>query len=277
MKRAASRIHKLLVVALCANSFLLSCESANAAPITETFGNVGSCAIQTSGLTITYNGLNLTNTTSTGYAGLGSPYAGSYLMTGCHISFAMLNKDTIFTFPSSSRPLSFSFSSGAVDGTQQGTINYLDGSTGAFTITNVSPVAGEQRTVTGNGKLIAGFTINWFSGDDFWFLDNLSWSAGAKTATTTSITASANVGIKGSTNNLTISTSSPGLVTIFANNKRIPGCISKSINTSITCAWKPTTQGAVAIWAIFTPADTAVYEGSSASKAISVVKKTTLR
>jgi hypothetical protein len=276
MKRASSLIRRYLSLII-AISFLIPIETASAAPITETFGNVGSCAIQTSGLTVTYNGLSLTNTTSTGYAGLGSPYAGLYLMTGCHISFAMLNKDTIFTFPSTSRPLSFSFSSGAVDGTQQGTINYLDGSTGSFTITNASPVAGEQRTVTGNGKLIAGFTINWFAGDDFWFLDNLSWTAGAKTSTTTSISAAANIGSKGLVDTLTVTTSAAGQVTLLANNKRIAGCIAKSISTTVTCLWNPTVQGAVNISAVFTPTDTSVYESSSASKTILISKRSNAR
>jgi hypothetical protein len=276
MKRAGIQIRKYLSVII-AISVLFPIEGASAAPITETFGNVGACAIQTTGLTVTYNGLSLTNTTSTGYAGLGSPYDGSYLMTGCHISFAMLNKDTIFTFPSTSRPLSFSFSSGAVDGTQQGTINYLDGSTGTFTITNASPVAGEQRTVTGNGKLISGFTINWFAGDDFWFLDNLSWTAGAKTSTTTSISAAANIGSKGLVDTLTVTTSTAGRVTLLANNKRIVGCIAKAINATVTCLWKPAIQGAVNVSAVFSPTDNSVYEGSTATRTILISKRTNIR
>jgi hypothetical protein len=46
-------------------------------------------------------------------------------------------------------------------------------------------------------------------------------------------------------------------VTFLANNKRIPGCISRATSANIaTCTWKPSTRGNIVIALQITPVDT---------------------
>jgi len=61
-------------------------------------------------------------------------------------------------------------------------------------------------------------------------------------------------------NNLMITSDSPGRVTFFANRKRIPGCVSVLLssagsNYSAQCAYKPSLHGTVIVTASISPSD----------------------
>jgi hypothetical protein len=47
--------------------------------------------------------------------------------------------------------------------------------------------------------------------------------------------------------------SSAGRLTFYANGKRIPGCISRTVTTSFDCTFKPSSRGAVSIYSSFIP------------------------
>jgi len=49
------------------------------------------------------------------------------------------------------------------------------------------------------------------------------------------------------------STSSAGRLTFYANGKRIPGCISRTVISSFDCAFKPSSRGVISIYTTFIP------------------------
>jgi len=58
------------------------------------------------------------------------------------------------------------------------------------------------------------------------------------------------------TTTLTATTNTASKVTFLANNKRIPGCISRTTSANVaTCNWKPSTRGTIVIALIVTPID----------------------
>lgn len=247
----------------------------SAAPIVESFGTA-TCGLQTSGLTIQQNGTSLVTTMTYARASLTSSYAGSYGLTSCNIQIYTINSNVVFTFPTDSQPTSFSFWAGAVDGFQPGTVTYSDSTTETFTVKNDSPVAGEQFNFTGNGKIITSFHINGISGD-LWMLDNLTWSAAVSTSTTTTISPGSLVFSKGASSTLTLSATAAGKISLFANGKRVPGCISRAITSSISCTWRPGVQGAIQLKAVFTPSNPAQFSPSSAVLTALVKKRAATR
>jgi len=58
---------------------------------------------------------------------------------------------------------------------------------------------------------------------------------------------------------LVVTVGAAGVVTFFANGKRIPGCISKQITSTFTCNWRPPTRGNIAITVQLKPTDTSTY------------------
>lgn len=69
-----------------------------------------------------------------------------------------------------------------------------------------------------------------------------------------------------------------GLVTFYANGKKIAGCISKpSVSLSTTCSWKPSTRGSVVITARLVPTDSAYATSYSSSKNMVVGNRSTQR
>jgi hypothetical protein len=69
-----------------------------------------------------------------------------------------------------------------------------------------------------------------------------------------------------------------GKVTFYANGKKIPGCISKQSSAlAVTCSWKPSTRGAVAITARVIPTDPEYGASTSAAKNILVGNRSTNR
>lgn len=76
------------------------------------------------------------------------------------------------------------------------------------------------------------------------------------TSTTTSIAlaGNANVASKGNAIVITATVDQPGRVTFYANGKKVASCINKvAASTSATCAWRPTVQGIVRIYAQLAP------------------------
>jgi hypothetical protein len=251
-----------------------------AANIIETFGNPGNCGVQTPGMTVTDGGSPMVSGSFSWRGTFNSDFAGQFRTIGCHISLQQIKADVVLTFPSTSRPSQFSFSAGAVDGVQQGLITYTDSTTDTFTITNATPSVGETRTVIGNGKIIQSFTIVYFTtgiGTDYWFLDNLTWTPGTLIPTTVGMTVATIGAFKGIVNNLTITSSGLGKVTVFANEKKVAGCIARSISTSIICQWKPAVKGSVELKTVFTPVDSGAYLPATAVIRATVAKRNTLR
>jgi hypothetical protein len=52
---------------------------------------------------------------------------------------------------------------------------------------------------------------------------------------------------------ITITVGQPGKITLFANGKRVPGCISVQVTSSISCNWKPPVRGVVTLSATLIP------------------------
>jgi hypothetical protein len=269
---------KLLTLIIILNIFQIY--PSQAANLFESFGNPGNCGVQTPGMTVTDGGSPMVSGSFSWRGTFNDNFAGQYRTIGCHISLQQIRADVVLTFPSTSRPSQFSFSAGAVDGVQQGLITYTDSTSDTFTITNAMPSVGETRTVIGNGKLIQSFTIVYFTtgiGTDYWFLDNLNWTPGALIPTTVGMTVATIGAFKGIANNLTITSSGLGKVTVFANGKKIPGCISRQISTSILCQWKPAIQGSVVLRTLFTPLDLGAYLPATTEIRATVVKRNTRR
>lgn len=63
--------------------------------------------------------------------------------------------------------------------------------------------------------------------------------------------------------NISLTSSHPGVVSFYSNNRLIPGCIKKSITVSITCSWKPSIHGSNSVRAYLVPTDTMIAPGST--------------
>jgi hypothetical protein len=253
---------------------------AMAAPIKETFGNSGSCALQTSGATMTYNGSALT---TSGGVFIGSGFQSQYGMVGCHITFDFsATQATVFTFPNTSYPSSFTFTQGALDWPVNLTVTYTDNSTSAWTITDDKTVGNTKiDTFTASaGKIIKSFTINAIQTTyDYWFLDGITWSQSA-VATTTNVTDQGNKrATYGLVDQLSATVSGgTGKVTFFAAGKRIPKCINLTlVSLSAICQWRPATHGSTSVYAIFTSSDSAYINSQSIPINIAIAPRMTNR
>jgi hypothetical protein len=83
-----------------------------------------------------------------------------------------------------------------------------------------------------------------------------------------SMTISASLGVAGT----------DGKVTFFANGKRIPNCINKSsIALSVSCNWRPSVRGSVAITARLSPIDSGFTSALSSVKQVAVSNRVGLR
>lgn len=85
-------------------------------------------------------------------------------------------------------------------------------------------------------------------------------------AATVPITTSGSIN-KGIAQTLTATASTTGTITFYANGKKIPGCISKSVTGSapitVTCIWKPMTSGGFTVKAVLIPTDNTIANGIS--------------
>ncbi len=93
------------------------------------------------------------------------------------------------------------------------------------------------------------------------------------------------VGISGNTtafksnvpNVVTITVGQPGKVTLFANGKRVPGCISIQVSTSVTCNWKPSVRGNVVLSATLIPTSSSYLTSYSSQVRFNISARTTKR
>lgn len=77
---------------------------------------------------------------------------------------------------------------------------------------------------------------------------------------------------------ITASTTMAAKVTFYANNKKIPGCVSKNTSAnSASCNWKPSQRGTVAVSAQITPTDSNYQSTRTDSSRIFVVQRTNPR
>ena len=191
---------------------------ANASTYTETFG--ASCFTLTSGITITFNGNNLT---TSGAARYSSEYAGKGAMAGCGVTLQTITANVVVTFPSANRPSIVSLDAGAVNGTQTIVVNYLNGSTANWSIPNTVgsyPNNVGNFTFTGNGQAISSLLFTQANNPDYWIFDNLSWTVATPDTTAPTFTSSSSFSvaenIATSANAATIKVSESATVTISA-------------------------------------------------------------
>jgi hypothetical protein len=208
-----------------------------ASTYTETFG--ASCFTLSTGITITYNGNNLT---SSGVARYSSEYAGMGAMAGCGVTLQSITANVVITFPSATRPSSVSLNAAAVNGTQTVIINYSDGSTANWlipdTVNPSYPNYVGNFTFTGNGKAITSLLFTQANNPDYWIFDNLSWTVATPDTTapsfTSSSTFSAAENIATSATAATIRVSESATVTISSGADAARFNISRSeTNTAI--------------------------------------------
>jgi hypothetical protein len=141
---------------------------------------------------ITEGGSAITRTTPTAcYAAWGS-YGG---FTGLSLHLYGVRSDITFTFSASENVTSFNFKAQAVNGVQSGRVNYSDGTNVSFSIPNTTAL--QTVTFTGNGNRISSFSIVGITGsscngdgtlsggNDYWILDDISWTYTAYVPDTT--------------------------------------------------------------------------------------------
>jgi hypothetical protein len=79
-------------------------------------------------------------------------------------------------------------------------------------------------------------------------------SFGYSTTTTLSAATSPNPNYR-TTNTITATVSKPGKITFYQEGVVIPGCKNKTATTTVTCNWKPSRRGKIAVTASLTPTD----------------------
>jgi hypothetical protein len=90
------------------------------------------------------------------------------------------------------------------------------------------------------------------------------------------VTITASDSIYKSSQTISATTTSPGVVTFFDNDKVIPGCIRKTITASTSCSWKPSLHGFNKLKATVIPTDTQ-YALGSAQMTVFITKRTGTR
>jgi len=97
--------------------------------------------------------------------------------------------------------------------------------------------------------------------------------------TTVSLSVAGNVPsvFKGNSINLTAVVGSPGRITFYVNGKKIPGCINRSVTTSIDCNWKPPVQGSMRVTAVLIPTDTSISVSNSSDFLLTATRRTNQR
>ena len=135
---------------------------------------------------------------------------------------------------------------------------------------------GRMRESTNSGSTFATRS------DNLTFLMTLNGSGGGLAPAATSISLSGNSAAT-YRQSVTITASlgvagSDGLVTFYANGKKIPGCIRKqSISLSVSCTFKPAARGAIAVTSQLVPADSGYLSTISLTKTLLVSNRATAR
>jgi hypothetical protein len=192
-------------------------------------------------------------------------YQGSYGLTGYYLNLHQVTTDVTLTFPSNARPTSFSFIASIVNGAQPASYTYADGATVNFNVPDtVNTFAGYNTTVTvtGDGRPIASFKILGGVSRDYWAMDDLTWTAISLVQSTTTISAQATATYN-SNFSILATVDAPGKITFYADDKKIPKCISLAITTSVTCSWKPSIHKAFRITAKIAPTSSSYLASTS--------------
>jgi hypothetical protein len=101
---------------------------------------------------------------------------------------------------------------------------------------------------------------------------------GSSIASTASLSASNTKKLATTTITATLTPTSGGTITFYANGRRITRCINISVSSgSVSCIWKPLTQGASVLTAVFTPTDSIYIASTSTPVNYLVSKRTTAR
>jgi hypothetical protein len=194
MKRVSKdRINRFLTTALLLSGIALgSAPEANAATGTEGFPASAPGGITSSLFSITEGGAAITRTSPSACFASWQSYSG---FTGLALHLYGVRNDITFTFSSSEIVTSFSFQAQAVNGVQSGRVNYANNTTTSFSIP--STVSLQTVAFAGNGNRITSFSIvgitgsgcngdgSASSGNDYWILDNISWTYSAVVSDTT--------------------------------------------------------------------------------------------
>jgi hypothetical protein len=72
------------------------------------------------------------------------------------------------------------------------------------------------------------------------------------------ITLTAGNGVFRTPQNITATSTKPGIAKFYVNNKLISGCGKMQIATSITCSWRPATRGNMTVKVVVVPSDVAI-------------------
>ncbi len=92
----------------------------------------------------------------------------------------------------------------------------------------------------------------------------------ARTPTSTTLAVANPSPVYAAPDALTATVSVPGAVTFYADGQAISGCTGVAATTEATCAWTPTTVGAVTLTASLTPGDASDAPSTSAPVSVSV-------
>lgn len=253
---------------------LFQIQPATAATYTEVFTN----GLLNTSIVVTQNGSNVVKNLAGGdgiEAQYYNIYQNGYGLTGHYLSFHQVTTDVTLTFPSNARPTSFSFIASIVNGAQPASYTYGDGTTVNFNVpdtVSTYPNYYTTFTVTGDGRPIASFKILGGISRDYWAMDNLTWDAISLVQSTTLLSAQPTATFN-SDFSLLANVDTPGRITFYADNKKIPKCISVAISTSVTCNWKPRIHKAFQVTAKLTPTSSTYLASTSTPITVKVLTR----
>lgn len=236
IERSLSAIFLLLAIGLS------SAPDANAATGTEPFPTANPGGITSSLASITEGGAAITRTSSNPCYAHWATYSG---FTGLSLHLYGIRSDVTFTFSAQENVTSFSFQALAVNGVQSGRVNYANSTTATFSIPNTTSL--QTITFAGNGTRITSFSIVGITGpgcngdgtstygNDYWIIDNLSWTYSAAISDTTAPTfpsADTFNTPENSTSVGAITTSESATITLFGGEDQSKFSITKSSDSS---------------------------------------------
>jgi hypothetical protein len=105
------------------------------------------------------------------------------------------------------------------------------------------------------------------------------YTVALQTTVTLSVVDGIESAVKGTSKTIRASVTSTtgGKITFYANGKRIPGCISKTVSATIDCSWKPSGQTAYELFASFTPTTSTDIASSGKLSGVSASKRSSKR
>lgn len=189
IERSVSAVLLLLAIGLS------SAPDANAATGSEPFPTSNPGGITSSLAAITEGGAAITKTSQSPCYAHWATYSG---FTGLSLHLYGIRSDVTFTFSALENVTSFSFQALAVNGVQFGRVNYANSTTASFSIPSTTSL--QTINFAGNGTRITSFSIVGITGpgcngdgtstygNDYWIIDNISWTYTAAVSDTTAPT-----------------------------------------------------------------------------------------